>query len=64
MFSQLQNKIPDQAYNLLQKPLDGAVVNIRFADMHFYVNVKCNLGTKMQENKDEIFLPLVVNGFI
>lgn len=64
VFLQLRNKIPNEAYHLLEEPVSGSMLNLRFGDMHFYVNVKCEIGEKMEENEDEIFLPLIVNGFI
>jgi len=61
---QLQGEIPDEALNILKEPLDGAMTEVKFADAVFFVNVECSLDGKIEENEDEIFLPLTIKRII
>lgn len=63
-FLQLEGKIPNDAFNMLRKPLIDSMIEVRFADNIFFLNIECNLGEKMEENRDEIFLPLIIKKFI
>jgi hypothetical protein len=60
VFSQLQGKIPDEAFMILKEPPNEAIRQVNFADTLFYVNIECNLESKLQENDKEIFLPLTI----
>lgn len=57
---QLKNEIPDDAFNILKEPLKDAMINVKFCDALFYVNIGCRLGGEIQENEDELFLPLTI----
>jgi len=61
---QLQGKIPDAAIDILKKPFDNEIIEVRFGDKSFNVNVECNLNGKLVENKNEIFLPLTIGRII
>lgn len=62
-FQKLKGKIPDIAYNkLLERNNERTVC--RFGDRAFLVNIDCKIGDALQENSDEIFLPLIVNDFL
>jgi Type I restriction enzyme R protein N terminus (HSDR_N) len=58
---QFEGKIPEAAMTILSAPLDGTIKQVNFADALYRVNVDCRVGDKLQENKDEIFLPLWIN---
>ncbi|MDO0821953.1 type I restriction endonuclease [Desulfosporosinus nitroreducens] len=61
---QLQGKVPDEALTILKKPVDGERIEVQFADAVFYVNIECNLDGEIQENEDEVFLPLTIKRII
>lgn len=61
---QLKSEIPDDAFSILIEPLQDAMVNVQFCDALFYVNVRCRLDGKIQENENELFLPLTINRII
>ena len=58
---QLKGKIPNKAFEMLIKPLDGKILQINFPDMIYKVTVDCTVEDKLEENEDEIFLPLKIN---
>lgn len=62
-FLNMKNKIPDEAFFKLIEPITDSVTEVRFVDMRYYVNIKCKLGTSLEENHDEIFMPLIVKQF-
>lgn len=56
---QLKGKIPDKALGLLLQPIStGAIKKLEFADCRYRINIQCVLSDALQENEDEIFLPL------
>lgn len=55
---QLSGKIPDKTLELLLRPLSNTAMEIQFANSIFRINVQCVLSGELQENDDEIFLPL------
>jgi predicted AAA+ superfamily ATPase len=55
IFSQLKGKIPDEAFSKLAEPLTDSIIDLRFADMRYFVNVRCSLGENIQENKKRSF---------
>ena len=61
---QLQNEIPNKALMILKEPLNGAMMEIQFADSLYYVNLECSLDGKMEENEKEIFLPITIKKII
>ncbi|MBX8513902.1 type I restriction enzyme HsdR N-terminal domain-containing protein [Pseudomonas cichorii] len=61
--AQLKNKIPKNAMDiLLERRSDGRSV-VQFKNASLFVMVDCRVGDKLEENSDEIFMPLIVNGF-
>lgn len=61
---QLQGEIPDKAMSILKQPLDGVIKNVQFGDALYRVNIECSLVGKIQENDEEIFLPLTIKRII
>jgi len=59
-FQQFRGKIPDKAFEILSQPLTDAMSQVLFVDAIYRVTVDCTVGTELQENEDEIFLPLRV----
>lgn len=58
---QFGGKIPNDALALLLKPLESnSGRQIEFTDCSFRVNIACVLSEDLQENQDEIFLPMKV----
>jgi hypothetical protein len=45
----------------MEEPLGAEMRHVYFADAVFRVNVDCRVGDKLEENEDEIFLPLRIN---
>jgi len=58
VFQQLQGKIPQKAFEILSQPNNDSIINVKFADAIYFINVECVLGEKLAENDEEIFLPL------
>ncbi|GEP52789.1 hypothetical protein FNO01nite_34610 [Flavobacterium noncentrifugens] len=63
-FQQLKGKIPQEAFEKLSSRNIDSRKMIKFADQVYYVNIDCKVGDKLEENADEIFLPMKVNQFI
>jgi hypothetical protein len=63
-FQQLKGRIPDVAFNNLSKRDFGPRKSISFPNNAFIVNIDCRIGNQLEENSDEIFLPLIVNRFV
>lgn len=61
---QLTDKIPLDAMELLIKRNKAFRQVTRFGDRAFLVNVDCKVGSTLEENKEEIFLPLTINKII
>jgi len=62
VLNQLSGKIPEAAMVILRKPLsEKTITRVDFADAIYRVNVNCRVGKKLQENEDEVFLPLWIN---
>jgi hypothetical protein len=64
VLNQLKGKIPDAAMKILNEPLDHAIKQVNFVDALYRVSVDCRVGEKLQENEDEIFLPLRINRIV
>lgn len=62
--NQLIDKLPKKAIEILGEPFNGQVKKIVFGDGVFHLTVDCRLGEVLEENHNEIFLPLVVNNFL
>ncbi len=60
-FKQFEGWIPQRAFDLLSQPITDSMTQVRFVDVVYRVSVDCVVGTELQENEDEIFLPLMVN---
>lgn len=58
---QLRGRIPDKAYDILIQPLGDELRQVNFVDTLFRVTVDCRVGDKLEENENEIFLPLRIN---
>jgi hypothetical protein len=61
VMEQLKGKIPDEAYEILMKPIVDTIQQVRFSDRVFFVNIDCKVGSNLEENDSEIFLPLWIN---
>ncbi|MDR4498913.1 MAG: type I restriction enzyme HsdR N-terminal domain-containing protein [Candidatus Scalindua sp.] len=61
VMQQLRGKIPEKAFNILLQPLENEMRQVSFADAVYKVTVDCRVGDKLEENEDEIFLPLRIN---
>lgn len=63
-FQQLKGKIPMEVFDKLLFRNGDARLVMKFADRIFYVNIDSRVGDKLEENADEIFLPMKVNRFM
>ncbi|MCP5006970.1 MAG: type I restriction enzyme HsdR N-terminal domain-containing protein [Planctomycetes bacterium] len=61
---QFSGQIPENALEILLSPFKNKIKKVAFVDRHYYVNIDCRVGEFLQENEDEIFLPLWVNRLI
>ncbi|HSS50659.1 MAG TPA: restriction endonuclease [Thermoanaerobaculia bacterium] len=61
VLQQLRGKIPEQAFRILTEPFAGEIRMVQFVDMLYHVTVDSRVGDRLQENEDEIFLPLRIN---
>lgn len=64
VFNQLKGKIPKQAIDILLVRENGQRKSVNFSDRAFYINIDCRIGDKLEENEDEIFLPMLINRII
>ena len=60
-FKHFEGRIPQKAIDLLSKPITDSMTQVHFADAVYRVSIDCVVGTELQENEDEIFLPLMIN---
>lgn len=61
---QLKGKIPDEAFKLLKSRNPNSRQVVKFGDRAYLVNIDCKIGSTLEENENEIFLPLRVNRMI
>ncbi len=61
VLEQLRGRIPEEAYIKLQIRNSQFRQVVNFADMIYFVNIDCKIGEKLEENDQEIFLPMWVN---
>lgn len=59
--NQFKGKIPEQAIDILLKREIGLRKNVQFSEGSFSVSIDCRVGHELHENKDEIFLPFIIN---
>ena len=64
VFQQLIGKIPTEAISKLFKRNGNHRQVVSFADQVYLVTIDCRIGEILQENEDEIFLPLIINRII
>ena len=61
ILKQLKGKIPDKSMDILIKREEGHRHCVQFPDGVYRVDVDCRVGEDLQENKEEIFLPFIIN---
>lgn len=61
VFKQLKGKIPNEAIQILERRNPGSRHGVNFADRVYFINIDCKVGNILEENDQEIFLPLWVN---
>ncbi|WP_051686545.1 type I restriction enzyme HsdR N-terminal domain-containing protein [Vibrio pacinii] len=61
VFEQMKGLIPDEAYEILSRRDMGQRNTVKFGDGRFLISVDCKVGQNLEENHNEIFLPLWVN---
>jgi len=64
VFQELVGKIPNIEIKKLFKRNNGFREVVNFADKVYLVTIDCRLGYTLEENEDEIFLPLIINRII
>jgi hypothetical protein len=64
LLNQLKGKIPGKAIEKLQVRNQKSRLVVKFGDRAYLASIDCRVGETLQENKDEIFLPLIVNQFV
>jgi len=64
VFSQLAGKIPQEAITILSNRKTDSRAMVTFADRAYYLSFDCVLGEELQENQQEIFLPLWVKAVV
>lgn len=64
VFEQLKGKIPDNAIKILSIRKPDSRQAVKFGDRAFIVNIECKIGSKLEENEKEIFLPLWINAIL
>jgi hypothetical protein len=61
---QLRGKIPDSAMEILLQRDENSRKLVKFIDAVYKVNLDCCLGSEIQENSDEFFIPFIVNRIV
>jgi len=64
VLNELRGRIPEQAYQILSEHQGEKLKKVVFADAIYRVTVDCRVGDRLEENDDEIFLPMWVNRII
>ena len=64
VFRQLNGKIPHEAIEKLNIRVPNSRQAIRFEDTAYLVTIDCRIGETLEENEDEIFLPLLINRIV
>lgn len=61
VLEQMRGKIPKQAIETLKIREKTRRRMVDFPDGNYKISVDCRIGADLQENADEIFLPLIIN---
>ncbi|OJV20992.1 MAG: restriction endonuclease [Dyadobacter sp. 50-39] len=61
ILKELAGKIPDEAIRKLSVRKPGMNQVVHFPDKVYLVSIDCRIGETLEENNDEIFLPLIIN---
>jgi len=61
VLQQMRGRIPEEAFRILDQPFADEIRLVQFVDMLYRVTVDSRVGDRLEENEDEIFLPLRVN---
>lgn len=64
VFLKLKGKISDEVFDLLEEDLSGSMVNVNFNDIVYHIAIECHLGDVIEENDQELFLPLVATNVL
>ena len=64
VFEQMKGLIPDEAYDLLSRRDSGQRNVVKFGSGKFLISVDCKVGQKIEENDNELFLPLWINSIL
>lgn len=64
VFKQLKGGIPDSAFNILSNWEGSVRKQVNFAIEAFLINIECSITANLEENEDEIFLPITVISII
>lgn len=62
--AQLKAKMPADAMKILLERKSEGRSCVRFTNALILTTVDCRVGEKLEENSDEIFMPLIVNDFL
>jgi hypothetical protein len=60
VLQQLHGRIPDEAFRILSEPLGKEIRQVNFVNTFYRVTVDSKVGDRLEENENEIFLPLRV----
>ena len=60
VFKDLKGKIPEEAFEKLSTHNSKYREMVKFIDKIFLLNIDCQIGDKLEENEQEIFLPINV----
>jgi hypothetical protein len=64
VFKQFVGKIPNNAIKILENRKPDSRGAVKFVDRMYFINIDCKIGKTLEENEDEIFLPLWINKLI
>lgn len=64
ILNQFEGKIPDQALEKLRVRNSNSRELVSFADRAYLVTIDSRMDEKLEENEDEIFMPLMINRLI
>jgi hypothetical protein len=61
---QLAGRLTSETMYLLREPITDSSRLLEFVDVTYFLHVDCRVGDKLEENDDEIFLPLWINRIV